>query len=453
MDFKYRDIEDKTGKGENQFHTPPFAMNPSKETYEQFTENGYHCSTWTGAKAENIFKSEYSYYDVQEAVCKHTRLSTITPTADELNAIKAIIKLVKPEDSECIYIGQLIFHSFGAKKGISIFCNYGRVGVLYDGKYIGCSLGDNYEKVFKMLAYRNGMPVKKANFPEIAKMIAAKPKQDEVHRIKGDIEAQNRTIKSYVDQIKASKAEYKASLTALDKMKEVRKTIPEEVHILLAEGERKAKLLVSQIKDKGKQCRAYSQKVRDLQEEREYIKGNAKRTEDSFKAINKYLKTGIIEKIVYEGSKGLSWVYPPMIYEPKHPDFPKEVFLGRVKTTVLEKRDANGHYIKFAPISYAETLHVGTHHFGHNRLCLGSFNNVLNRLIACGDIANLIVVARDYIQSANTLSPVHGPEWKLMNIEKPEVCDDSFEKWKAAGCPRINTTDTTKVYEAENRGR
>lgn len=444
MDFKYKEIDDKEGKGENIFHTPNFAINPKKDTYETFIANGYSVSSYNGAEDTYRFKSQFNYYDLQEATRKHIRLATVKPTAEELKAIKIIIDLAKAKDTEAIYVGQLIFDGFGDKKGLSIFCNYGRIGVLYDSKYIGCMVGDNYKKVFKMLEYRNGMPVKKANFPEIVKMVSKLPKEQETKRIKREQDAQKKNIQSQTAAIKADKDRYKASIIALEKVKEAKKIIPKDVQILLERGEMDAKMLINSVKDRGRQCLVYSKKVKELDEEKEFV--TSKATTD-FKAIDKLIKKGVIESIVYEGSKGLSWVYPPMTYQPRHPDMPKEVFLGRVKVTVLEKPDNSTlKYIKFAPISYAETTAAGSWHFGHRHLCLGSYEPTINRLLACGSIGGLIVVARDYIQSANTLSPVHTPDWKLMNIEKPGVTDDSFTKWKELGSPRLTTQDTSAAH-------
>jgi hypothetical protein len=88
-------------------------------------------------------------------------------------------------------------------------------------------------------------------------------------------------------------------------------------------------------------------------------------------------------------------------------------------------------YLSYPAGSACNTYHIQNRAPGSQSYCLGQFQAIIQTLLATGQIAQLINVVKNYIESSNVDSPHCYPDHETMNIKAPGVTDDSFKVWEA----------------------
>jgi hypothetical protein len=451
MDVGYIELADDSPlKKDDNIFVIPRALNDRRcnfglmqDFYGTFDEGKKYVSI-SGTQLETMdrpaFKMKHSILDVLYKFETETVIATINPPKAVVKMIKDIKATMDVSENTKIFISQVILDkspSLGFE-GVSFCVGDDFLGVAFDGKYYFTEYPFKKDAIldFKFLdkKYKHGVPLEsEKEYKECVKVAVKKsyPLLKQGHESNMYDHQQN--YKSYISSLKQQKGPFLAYKKAEKVINQYKKTAPPEIIGILEAGERESKKGYTTMMDLARQANMYSKKYVEMREGIRFYKESHENAGGDWKAVQNLIKKGVIESVTYKTGVGISWIYAPMTYDTKSVGLR---FLGRIKTTLLENPHG-GYYLKFEQLSYPnDGNQYGTWHFQGREngasLCMGSFRKIFDGVIYGAKISNLILVCKDYIQSADLNSKHSHPNWDHMDLENPKVIDDSFQVWKAS---------------------
>lgn len=406
--FQYSDIE--CDKSDN-VHTVPAAV--------------------TGSGDRKVFLKQ-PLDDILSVFYFHNNFISIAPS-DELKAVlKELLKYVKAEK---LYVGQLWLTT---QIGFDGFCLYseGHVAAFSeDGVVHRLDIRDKDNAKKIKLIFDPPQDVDATSYLNHVK------KTQELNLMHLDsqrnIVAQTKQqCEKYKKEIQKKAPQYNIASKALVKVKALSKDLDPEVKELIEIGS-KEKFLV--VKETAKLIDSYTMQKnieKDLVRNLSWVESQKASAGKDFKAIQKMLKSGFIEKFGYDKKLGLFWQYPPTDYQwyqdRRHKeDTAQKIFLGRVKVFIQKTGRLGFQFVSYKPGSEVGTYHIHQRDADHQDYCLGQFDAIINQLLASGQIAQLVTVVWNYILSSNPDSRACEPNASIMLVDgPPQVIDDSFEVWR-----------------------
>lgn len=357
----------------------------------------------------------------------HNRIITVEPNTEAKKAISAILKTLKPRGN--VLISQVMLDDSVGFKGLSIYCDNKRVALYHDQRLLNIELEENGEYANNILAMFGKLELtNKKDYSlcvERAFSEAGKAGEDQLKMCIANVDGQ---IKPIAKHLKDTAKEYVAFKTGMSKIKCI--NIPELAGVL-KEVENTIKYKIAETDTQKKAYALHMKKHIELKEMSAHVKRAKKKVGADYALVKKLIKNGLIDKIEY--AKGvLIWEYAPLTYKLGNNVTDREVFLGVVRIEISDRDGA----IAIKMPSYPNGSNVGTLHLlkctDGKQYCLGSFKEPLYREIACRNVANIILLMREYLKSYYSSSPyVDGGRrnWDLMDINNPQVVDDSFKRY------------------------
>lgn len=376
-----------------------------------------------------------SVADIVNAVNAYKRVITVEPSEEAKKAITAILKVVDKKKN--IFISQIFLYEnryFSKFKGVSIFCNNLRVGTIDDeGNFIVVDLasGTDYDRFFAVL--KNEPEVLTVdNYANVVQQVCAFAGITGERIINDEHRNHSNEVGHAKDRLVSLSQDYAKAVKANRVAKKFTEQCPPELKYFLDRGLKDAKKVVLEVENLKESYEYSREKVTQAKLNVDHMKACVRQAGSDWGQVQKLLKKGIIESIEFHPKKGLRIVYSPLTYDysvRNGANPPGIAFLGRVEVCVGHRSGLQRIAIK--AISYPHG-NYGTHHWGlaDGRHCLGTYANVFDMLIAKRQIAQFILVMREYLTSKNENSILYYPDWSQMDINNPKVLDDSFEVWK-----------------------
>jgi hypothetical protein len=246
--------------------------------------------------------------------------------------------------------------------------------------------------------------------------------------IKRNINEFNNEKKNYEAKIKKDASEYKKSVLAVKEVDSIRKLIPGGKSALLDVAVGTAESVVERVSGYNTMLKLASEKYRDVVDNEKDLAEAKKNVAQEYKSINKLIKSGFITKIEYRSGKGLFWTYPAMHYVAEG----KVFFLGYPEAG-LSETNGDGFSLRLPSYKSDGDSFEGTYHMRNrpqgNDHCLGGYEEILKILAAKRQLTSLIRMFREYFMSCNPKSVHNRPPHDVMDINNPQVIDDSWKEW------------------------
>lgn len=386
---------------------------------------------WTAPNA--TVPMTMSPFDLVGAFKFYPRIIGLEPSEEAKKAIVAILRLV--DRRKKIFIGPVFLNQqVGGFTGISIYCDNINIGTVdEDGNPVFCNLraGTDYDGFFRAIK-NEPVTLDETNYKQYVELACKNAGKHGQALIDQEYANHAQEFDYAKRNIIALSKEYAKAIKANRIAKDFTRNCPEEIRYFLEKGLRDAKTVVGQVQNLRDSLDFAREKSATAKQNVDHTKLCIREAGYDWPQVRKLLKMGIIESIGFNPKLGLTWTYPPLTYDYSSVREGKKgiAFLGRVRVAINHK---NGQKYNIKAISYPNNANYGSYHWGSidGRHCLGTYERVLDLIVAKRQIAQLILVFKEYILSKNDRSILLRPDFQgAMNIENPQVTDDSFEVWK-----------------------